>query len=202
MALAGINQDVWSHTVRHIDPALKHSIEPHKNGLLWRPSSLYLGRQLPFKLLISSWALNSVSVEFVPHLFLCPVQVCIGEQHTASVPQVLSGKWQGTPEYAIRCTNKQVITAYWKFLKGWRWHLCNLTKLEIMLSILSQLFRRPLSWHLLDTFRSEVSFPGQLVKYSLHQTYFLMPFFGEQLENRPFFSGWFGIKVIMLYFKL
>lgn len=94
MALAGFNQDVWSHAVRPTEPPLKRNIKPHKNGPLWRRSSLYFVRQLPFKFLISSWILTSVSVESEPHLFLCPAQPCVGEQHTASVPRVLSRKWQ------------------------------------------------------------------------------------------------------------
>lgn len=100
MALAAISQDVGSHTVRHFDPPLKPSTEPHKNGLLWGPPSLYLVRQLLFEFLTSSWTLNSMSMEFVPHLFLCPARPCVRGQHAASVicASDLSGRWQGGPE--------------------------------------------------------------------------------------------------------
>lgn len=77
----------------------------------------------------------------------------------------------------------------------------HLSELGIVLLILSQLFRRPLSQLFLDTCMSEASLPGQLVKYSPHRTCFLRFSFGELLKNRPFFSGWFGVQVIMLYFK-
>ena len=172
-----------------MDSPITHSVKPRKTAARGVCFSL------PCQFLVFSWALDSVSLEFRPHLFLCPAQLCPSAQHTASLSHIAPGEWQVGPE-----SGAQRARASEKFLTRRRRHLRDLSKWEVVLLILSWLFHRPISWHFLDSFVGWVSFLGQLVKYSLLQSYFLTSSFGELLENRPFCSDWLGVKVVMLYF--